>query len=133
MLATLISSCRQCFFQPPAVQQSTLEHPAIAAWHKRAEDYRKLADKDLAAAAEALKKRIACKNSDELSAQIDCGALTGEAIRRTVGFDVFDTQRLAGLVLMHGMIAQMQTGEGKTLSGGPRSCTRLCKDAASMS
>ena len=34
--------------------------------------------------------------------------VAGEAVRRTVGYDLFDTQRLAGLVLAQGMIAQMQ-------------------------
>lgn len=39
-----------------------------------------------------------------------------EAVRRTTNKELFATQRLAGLVLSQGMIAEMHTGEGKTLS-----------------
>jgi len=39
-----------------------------------------------------------------------------EAVRRTTNKELFTTQRLAGLVLSQGMIAEMHTGEGKTLS-----------------
>jgi len=43
-------------------------------------------------------------------------ALTCEAARRTLGLDVFEVQLLGGLVLAEGQIAEMQTGEGKTLA-----------------
>ena len=42
-------------------------------------------------------------------------ALTYEAIRRALGMTYFDVQLLAGLVLASGAIAEMQTGEGKTI------------------
>lgn len=43
-------------------------------------------------------------------------ALVREVAGRTVGMRHFDSQLLAGLVLFHGNIAEMQTGEGKTLT-----------------
>ncbi len=42
-------------------------------------------------------------------------AAVREASRRTIGLRHFDVQLLGGLVLHHGKIAEMKTGEGKTL------------------
>ena len=39
-----------------------------------------------------------------------------ETIRRTLGLELFDVQLLAGLALARGAVAEMQTGEGKTLA-----------------
>jgi preprotein translocase subunit SecA len=43
-------------------------------------------------------------------------ALTREASRRTLGMRHFDVQLIGGMVLHHGDIAEMKTGEGKTLT-----------------
>jgi preprotein translocase subunit SecA len=43
-------------------------------------------------------------------------ALVREAIRRQIGLLLFPTQIFGGLVLHEGNIAQMNTGEGKTLT-----------------
>ena len=43
-------------------------------------------------------------------------ALTREAARRTLGMRHFDVQLIGGMVLHHGDIAEMKTGEGKTLT-----------------
>lgn len=43
-------------------------------------------------------------------------ALTAEAARRTTGKRYYDVQLLGGIVLAGGCIAEMQTGEGKTLT-----------------
>src|ERR1700690_1309754 len=42
-------------------------------------------------------------------------ALVREAGRRTLGMRHFDVQLIGGMVLHHGKIAEMKTGEGKTL------------------
>ncbi|MBI5597948.1 MAG: preprotein translocase subunit SecA [Elusimicrobia bacterium] len=42
-------------------------------------------------------------------------ALCREAARRSIGLRHFDVQLLGGMVLHHGSIAEMRTGEGKTL------------------
>ena len=44
-------------------------------------------------------------------------ALVREASRRTTGMRHFDVQLIGGMVLHRGMIAEMKTGEGKTLVG----------------
>jgi preprotein translocase subunit SecA len=45
----------------------------------------------------------------------DIFALTREASKRTTGMRHFDVQMIGGLVLHGGDIAEMKTGEGKTL------------------
>src|SRR5881396_1485458 len=42
-------------------------------------------------------------------------AVAREAARRTVGMRPFDVQLIGGMVLHEGKIAEMATGEGKTL------------------
>ncbi len=47
---------------------------------------------------------------------IDAFALIREAAQRTLGMAHFDSQLLAGLAILRGMVIEMETGEGKTLS-----------------
>lgn len=61
-----------------------------------------------------LKKRY--KEEQDLNALItEAFALTREASVRTLGLRHFDVQLIGGLVLNSGKIAEMRTGEGKTL------------------
>src|SRR5207245_1986280 len=46
---------------------------------------------------------------------VDAFAVCREASRRTVGMRHFDVQLIGGMVLHRGAIAEMATGEGKTL------------------
>jgi preprotein translocase subunit SecA len=43
-------------------------------------------------------------------------AATAEAVRRLLGFELYDVQFRAGLAMARGDVAEMQTGEGKTLA-----------------
>ena len=53
---------------------------------------------------------------EELDALLpEAFAVTREAARRTIGMRHFDTQLIGGVVLHEGKIAEMATGEGKTL------------------
>ncbi len=47
---------------------------------------------------------------------VESFALTSEALRRTTGKVYYDVQLLGGLVLATGCVAEMQTGEGKTIT-----------------
>ena len=53
--------------------------------------------------------------SDLTSITAEAFALTREASLRTLGLRHYDVQLLGGLVLNSGKIAEMRTGEGKTL------------------
>lgn len=50
-------------------------------------------------------------------------ALVREAARRTLKMSHFDVQLLGGMVLLKGMVAEMETGEGKTLVATLPACT----------
>lgn len=69
--------------------------------------------------AEELRANIVAE-SDGISqfSVIESFALTAEALRRTTGKVYYDVQLLAGLALSTGSIAEMQTGEGKTITCG---------------
>lgn len=57
----------------------------------------------------------------ELAAQ--AFALVREAASRTVGMRHFDVQLLGGWILLTGRVAEMETGEGKTLTATLPACT----------
>ncbi len=70
--------------------------------------------KQFAVRTTALKERLADGATlDELLPE--AFALAREAARRTIGMRPFDVQILGGVVLHQGRIAEMKTGEGKTL------------------
>jgi preprotein translocase subunit SecA len=50
-------------------------------------------------------------------------ALVREAARRTIGQRHYDVQILGGWVLLSGMLAEMETGEGKTITATLAACT----------
>ena len=50
-------------------------------------------------------------------------ALVREAAARTLGQRHFDVQLIGGRILLDGMVAEMQTGEGKTLTATLAACT----------
>ena len=79
-------------------------------------DIQKLDDAALAAKTVAFKERVAKGESlDELLPE--AFAVTREAARRVIGERHYDVQLIGGVVLHQGKIAEMKTGEGKTLVG----------------
>ena len=77
-------------------------------------DFSILSNSQLRAKTFQLKKKY--QEEKNLSSIIsECFAITREASLRTLGLKHFDVQLLGGLVLNNGRIAEMQTGEGKTL------------------
>lgn len=78
--------------------------------------YKKLSDKDLAKQTETLKKKLSAKKKTSLDAILpDAFAVAREASRRVLGMRHFDVQLIGGIVLHEGNVAEMKTGEGKTL------------------
>ena len=73
-----------------------------------------LADADLGAETQRFKARLASGcGLDEILPE--AFAVVREAARRTLGMRHFDVQLIGGMVLDAGKIAEMRTGEGKTL------------------
>ena len=79
------------------------------------EKYEKLSDKELQAQTETLKKRLTKKNVTLDTILPDAFAVVREAAKRVIGERPYDVQLIGGMVLHEGNVAEMKTGEGKTL------------------
>lgn len=78
------------------------------------EKYIKLSDKELSQQTNILKGRLANKESlDDILP--DAFAIVRETAKRVLGQRHFDVQLMGGIALHRGMLAEMKTGEGKTL------------------
>ena len=77
-------------------------------------NFKLFSDEELAEQTIKLKKKYE-RNSNLSEITAEAFACTREAGRRTLGLRHFDVQLLGGLVLNDGKIAEMRTGEGKTL------------------
>src|SRR5438105_7162222 len=72
-------------------------------------------DDELRERADHLRERA--RNGEDLDALLpESFAITREAAKRTLGQRHFDVQLIGGMVLHDGSIAEMKTGEGKTLT-----------------
>ena len=79
------------------------------------DEYSKLSDKDLKSKTEEFKKRLADgEEFDDII--IEAFATAREACYRVIGEKPFKVQLIGGLALHYGNIAEMKTGEGKTLT-----------------
>lgn len=73
-----------------------------------------LSDAELSAKTQAFRQRLRDGESlDDLL--VEAFAVVREASQRTLGLRHFDVQLIGGMVLHYGKIAEMRTGEGKTL------------------
>jgi len=74
-----------------------------------------LSDDELRGRTEQFRERLAA--GEELDALLpEAFAVVREAARRSIGQRHFDTQLIGGITLHQGKIAEMRTGEGKTLA-----------------
>jgi preprotein translocase subunit SecA len=78
-----------------------------------ADKYKKMSDKKLQEQTDVLKKRLKKESLDAILP--DAFAVAREAAGRTLGMRHFDVQLIGGMVLHEGNVAEMKTGEGKTL------------------
>ncbi len=77
-------------------------------------EIQKLTDEELKAKSSEFKERIA--NGEKLNSILpEAFACVREASKRTIGLRHFDVQMIGGYILHQGKIAEMKTGEGKTL------------------
>ena len=77
--------------------------------------YEKLSDDELRAQTEAFKQRIA--DGEALDTLLpEAFAVVREGSKRVMKMRHFDVQLMGGIALHHGKVAEMRTGEGKTLT-----------------
>ncbi len=88
--------------------------PILAEVNRFSEKVKRLSDAELQAKTTEFKERLA---RGETTDQIlpEAFAVVREAAKRTIGLYPFDVQVLGGIVLHQRRIAEMKTGEGKTL------------------
>ncbi len=77
--------------------------------------YEKMSDEELKTAFETLKQEVKSGEKTLDDVLYDSFAITREASKRTTGLRHYDVQMIGGMVLHDGKIAEMKTGEGKTL------------------
>ncbi|MBZ9961294.1 preprotein translocase subunit SecA [Mesorhizobium sp. BR1-1-14] len=88
--------------------------PRVEAINAMENEMRALSDAELAGRTEKFRQDIASGASLE-DLLIPAFATAREAARRVLGMRPFDVQLIGGMVLHNGGIAEMRTGEGKTL------------------
>lgn len=88
--------------------------PIVEKINSLEEEIQKLSDKELRAKTDEFKNRL---NQGETLDDIlpEAFAVVREASKRVLGLRHFDVQLIGGIVLHQGRIAEMKTGEGKTL------------------
>ena len=82
--------------------------------NKLEESFIKLSDTELKSKTNEFKKRLQDKDTLDIILP-EAFAAVREASKRVIGQRHFDVQLIGGLVLHNGKIAEMKTGEGKTL------------------
>ncbi|HYG95640.1 MAG TPA: preprotein translocase subunit SecA, partial [Solirubrobacterales bacterium] len=86
----------------------------VAAINRFEPEMEALSDDEIREEADGLRERA--RNGESLDDLLpQAFALTREASRRTTGQRHYDVQLIGGIVLHQGKIAEMKTGEGKTL------------------
>ena len=75
--------------------------------------YEKMSKKELAAQTEVFKEALKKKSLDDILPEVF--AVAREVSKRVLGLRPYDVQLIGGMVLHEGAVAEMKTGEGKTL------------------
>jgi preprotein translocase subunit SecA len=102
-------------FGTPNDRAVKVVRPVVAKINALEAEFAALSDDGIKARTEALKKRVQ-EGGESLDAVLpEAFANCREAARRALGLRAFDVQLMGGIFLHEGNIAEMRTGEGKTL------------------
>ena len=104
----------ESLFQKTTQQVLTKYNPQIQQINSLGKTFKTLTDQDLQKKTKELKQRL--NNGDPQSSIInEAFALVREASDRVLGLRHYDVQLIGGFILNEGKIAEMKTGEGKTI------------------
>jgi preprotein translocase subunit SecA len=110
----MIGALARKLFGTPNDRRVKGYQPRVAAINELEAELEKLTDDQLKARTEEFRKELADgKTLDDIL--VPAFATVREAAKRTLGQRHFDVQLIGGMVLHEGDIAEMKTGEGKTL------------------
>jgi preprotein translocase subunit SecA len=84
--------------------------------HQHAKTLQTLSTKALQEQLHTLKEKIRCQGRNDLKLHAYALAYIAESAYRSLGLRPFPVQIMGSLVLLHGFLAEMATGEGKTLT-----------------
>ena len=84
----------------------------VEAINDKEQEFEKLSDEEIKLNFQNLSNQL---SGNPLSIEVEAFAYTREAAKRTLGQRHYDVQLFGGLVLLRNKIAEMKTGEGKTL------------------
>ncbi len=105
----------------PNVRKLKKYQPIVAEINLLEEEIQQLSDEQLKGKTTEFKRRLEQANNDEEEKELleeilpEAFAVVRESGKRVLGLRHFDVQMLGGMVLHGGQIAEMKTGEGKTL------------------
>jgi preprotein translocase subunit SecA len=102
-------------FGDPQARTLKRLYKRVKAVNLLADKYKRMTDKELASQTEALKKRLQEKGVTLDVILPDAFAVVRETSSRILKQRHFDVQLIGGMVLHEGSVAEMKTGEGKTL------------------
>jgi preprotein translocase subunit SecA len=104
------------FFGPTYAKELKAAAPLVARINELESSLTGLSDTELRAAGDMLRTEV--QEGKPLDAALpQAFALVREAAKRTLGQRHYDVQLIGGIILHGGKIAEMRTGEGKTLVG----------------
>ena len=100
----------------PASKSSVVTPERISQVRQQASALRNLSDSQLTASAGTLAAALRARPTEcTADSMVKAFTLAFEAIRRILGMELYDEQIISGMTLCRGMIAEMATGEGKTI------------------
>lgn len=102
-------------FGDPQIKLLKTLQKKVVSINNLTDKYKKFSKADLKKQTEVLKKRLQKKETTLDSLLPDAFALVREASDRVLGMRHFDVQLIGGMALHEGNVAEMKTGEGKTL------------------
>ncbi len=94
-------------------------HSVVEEVASRRSGLRLLSDAELRNRVNDLRESVCCRTQTLESIALDAQAIAKDAIQRVLGLELYDVQLLASGALIQKQIAEMQTGEGKTMAAVP--------------
>jgi preprotein translocase subunit SecA len=112
----MLDSMMRKFFGTKQDRDMRLLKPALDQVNALEPKYKSMTDEELKAQTPIFKDKLKNGNATVNDILPDAFAVVREASRRVLNMRHFDVQIMGGLVLHEGKIAEMKTGEGKTLT-----------------
>jgi len=127
-----IGSVARKIFGTPNDRKIKATRPLVEKINALEPEFQALSDEELIAKTDGFRTRIA--EGESLDALLpEAFANCREAARRALGLRAFDVQLMGGIFLHQGNIAEMKTGEGKTLVATSPVISMRCRARACMS